>query len=102
MSTKKQIKKEDWQDKIQSLVSGNKGRVAKITVGNDTVIDGIALVGIDYDPAGKGNEIMFTVEGSTHSVDAPTELSVVEQSNGVVSAVEVLDKKEEKTILHLL
>ena len=45
---------------------------------------------------------MFTVEGSTHSVDAPTELSVVEQSNGVVSAVEVLDKKGQVTVLHLL
>ena len=102
MSTKKQIKKEDWQDKIQSLISGNKGRVAKITVGNDTVIDGIALVGIDYDPKGKGNEIMFTVEGSTHSVLSPAGLSVVEQSNGVVSAVEVVDKNGETTILHLL
>ena len=102
MSSKKQIKKEDWQDKIQSLISGNKGRVAKITVGNDTIVDGIVLVGIDYDPKDKGNEIMFTVEGSTHSVYAPTELSVVKQSNGLVSAVEVVDKNGETTILHLL
>ena len=102
MSTKKQFSKEEWQDKLQSLNSGNKGRVAKITVGNNTILEGIAFVSIEFDPPGKGDEMMFTVEGSTHSVSSPKELYVEEKSNGIVSVIEVVNNVGETTVLHLL
>ena len=50
-----------------------------------TIVEDMALVGVEYDPVDKGNDIMITLEGFTHTVNAPVELRIREASNGVVS-----------------
>ena len=102
MSTNKQIEVSEWQDRLQSFTSGNKGRTAAIAAKGMTIVEDMALVGVEYDPVGKGNDIMITLEGFTHTVNAPVELRITEASNGVVSTLEVIDQNGASTFLRLL
>ena len=102
MSTKKQIEIAEWQDRLQSFVSGNKGRTAAIAAGGMTIAENKAFVSIDYDPVGKGNDIQIALEGFAHTVNAPVELRITEASNGVVSTLEIIDQNGTSTFLRLL
>lgn len=102
MSTNKQIETSEWQDRLQSFTSGNKGRTTAIAAKGMTIVEDMALVGVEYDPVGKGNDIMITLEGFTHTVNAPVELRITEASNGVVSTLEVIDQNGASTFLRLL
>lgn len=101
MSTKKQIEQADWQDRLQSFTSGNRGRRAAIAAEGMTVVEDKSLVSVDYDPVGKGNDMSISVDGMMHTVKAPVELYVTEESNGVVSTLEVVDQNGKSTFLRL-
>ncbi len=101
MSTNKQIEPSKWQDRLQSFTSGNKGRPAAIATEGMTIAENKAFVSIDYDPAGKGNDIMIALDGFTHTVNAPVELRITEANNGVVSTLEIIDQSG-STFLRLL
>ena len=102
MSTKKQIKTSEWQERLQSFVSGNMGRTAAIAAEGMTIAENKALVSVDYDPLGKGNDLIITLRGFTHSVNAPVELFITEESNGVISTLEVIDQNGISTLLRML
>ena len=102
MSTKKQIETSEWQDRLQSFTSGNKGRTSAIAAGGMTLAEQKALVSVDYDPVGKGNDMMISLEGFSHTVNAPVELYITEESNGVVSTLEIVDQNGVSTFLRLL
>ena len=102
MSTNKRIETSEWQDRLQSLTSGNKGRTSAIAAEGMTIAENKSLVSVDYDPVGKGNDILIALEGFTHTVTAPVELRITEASNGVVSTLEIIDQNGTSTFLRLL
>ena len=102
MGIKKQIETSEWQGRLQSFTSGSKGRKAAIAAEGMTVVENKPLVSVDYDPVGKGNDMMISLEGFTHTVNAPVELHITEESNGVVSALEIFDQNGTSTFLRLL
>jgi len=100
--SKKLIESSEWQERLQMFTSGNKGRASAIAAEGMTLVENKPLISVDYDPLGKGNDLIITVEGFTHTVMAPTELYIVEASDGVVSILEVVDQNGEATLLRLL
>jgi len=102
MSTKKQIQKNEWQQRLQTFISGNRGRTSAIAAEGMTLVESKPLLSVDYDPAGKGNDLMISLEGFSHTVSAPAELFITEASNGVVSTMEVVDQNGKSTILRLI
>jgi len=90
MSSKKQIEPNEWQDRLQTFTSGNRGRIAALDTGGKRLAEDLPLVSVDYDPPGKGNDLMISFEGYTHTVDDPEQLFLIEESNGVVSALEIV------------
>ena len=102
MRTNKRIETTEWQDRLQSLTSGNKGRTSAIAAEGMTIAENKSLVSVDYDPVGKGNDIMITLSGFSHTVNAPVEVHITEESNGVVSTLEIIDQNGTSTFLRLL
>jgi len=102
MSAKKQIQKEDWQQRLQTFTSGNKGRTSAIAAEGMTLVENKPLVSVNYDPAGKGNDMIISLEGFSHTVNTPVELFISEGSNGVISTLEVVDQNGKSTFLRLL
>lgn len=102
MSTKKQIEPGEWQDRLQSFTSGNKGRSAAIAAEGMTIVENKALISVDYDPVGKGNDIMITLDGFAHTINAPVEINITKTDNGVVSTMQIIDQNGADTYLRLL
>lgn len=102
MSTKKKIQNSDWQQRLQTFTSGNKGRTAAIAAEGMTIVEKKPLLGVTYDPVGKVNSVMISASGFSHTVSAPVELYLTEESNGVISTLEVMDQNGKSTFLRLL
>ena len=100
--SKKQIESSEWQERLQTFTSGNNNRAAAITVEGMTVVKNAPLVSVDYDPPGKGNTLSINLEGYSHNVNAPAELYLTRDTNGVVSALEVVDQNGASTLLKLI
>jgi hypothetical protein len=99
---KKQIESSEWQERLQTFTSGNKKRTAALAAQGMTVVDNTPLVSVDYDPPGKGNALTIALEGFIHTVNAPVELYLTEEANGVVSTLEVVDQNGGSTLLRLI
>lgn len=106
MNKKKQIQNAEWQERIQTFSSGNRGRKAAIATEGITLVENQVLRDIEYDPIGKGNDLIITlgyVENIfTHTIDAPVEFYLHQDSSGVVTALEVVDEKGGSTFLRLM
>ena len=106
MSTKKRIQNKDWLERLQLFSSGNRGRKAAIATEGMTIIENQVLRDIEYDPIGKGNDLIITLgymeDLFTHTIDAPVELYIHQESNGVVSTLEVVDENDKSTFLRML
>jgi len=100
--SKKQLESSEWQGRLQTFTSGNRHRKAAIAANGMTVIENTPLVSVDYDPPGKGNCLTITLAGFTHTVNAPVELYLTEEANGVISTLEIIDQNGESTFLRLL
>ncbi len=108
MAINTQITREEWQDFFVTFSNGNSGRMLGVEVFDAEAGDiGSAkqgkLLAVDYDPVGKGNDIVVTtgvddVEYS-HTINAPTEVWMAQQDNGEISALEIIDQNNVKTIL---
>ena len=90
MSKKKQIEKGEWQERLQTFTSGNRKRKAGISVDGTNLIEDKPFVSVDYDPVGKGQDLVITVEDYTHIVDLPSKLYLVHDEQGMVTALEVV------------
>ena len=89
----KQIQKSEWQDRLQALTSGNRNRIASISFKGNILAENKPFDSINYDPAGKGNDMVIAVEGFTHTIDLPVELYLAHDEQGVVTSLEVVDQK---------
>jgi len=101
MSTRKQIENEHWQEKLQAFTSTNKGRTAAIAVQGMTLVENKPFDRVVYDPIRKGNDLVLAVDGFIHIVDEPVEMYMTQESNGVVSTLEILGQNGTATFLKL-
>ena len=74
MSKKKQIQQSEWQERLQTFTSGNRGRRAAIATEGMTLVEEKPFETVICDPVKKGNDVVISVEDFTHTVAAPTEL----------------------------
>jgi hypothetical protein len=108
MAQTKQIDQDRWSDFLSMFSNGNRGRlmaieIADLAVGDQPLSDAAPLFAIDFDPAGKGDDLMITTGldevDYTHKISAPLEIWESQDDNGKVIALEVIDLKGSKTIL---
>lgn len=99
MSKRKQIERPDWQSRLQTFTSGNRGRIAAIAAEGMTLVENKPFESVFYDPVNKGNDLTLTLNGYMHTVLAPVELYVEENDQGVVITMEVVDQNGKSTYL---
>lgn len=106
MSTKKQIPNNEWQERLQTFTSGNAGRKVAIAAEGMTIVENKPFRDLEYDPVGKGNDLVITVgygdETYWHTVNAPVEIFENQESNGQVSTLEIVDQNGNSVYLRFL
>lgn len=108
MSGTKQIKQEDWSDRMVTFTNGNKGRKVSVVASGpgeeDSVLaENLPFMAIDYDPIKKGDDMIVSLGEDAllfgHTVEAPVEFIENQNDLGVVTSVEVIDQNDKKLIL---
>ena len=110
MAITTQIPQDQWQDFLVTFSNGNRGRALSLEVfdtesGDQPAAKQGPLMAVDYDPVGKGNDIVVTTGVDeidySHTIQAPVELWQAQHDNGEVGALEIIDQNNVKTILSL-
>ncbi len=102
MSIRKQLDVSEWQERLQTITSGNRGRTAAIAAEGTTLVEQKAFESINYDPVGKGNDITVSVDGFAHTVATPVDIFIEENDNGTLSTLEVIDQNGKSNFLRLI
>ena len=104
----KKIPAKRWADWSVTFTDGNRGRVLKIELvsdeaGAEPLVNGAPLVALDYDPAGKGSNFVFSygdeAAPSSHVVAGPVALWQVQDENGLVVSLEIEAEDGSRTII---
>jgi len=101
MGSRGKIENEHWQNKLKAFSSTNKGRMATIVARGMTIIENRGFNSVIYDPIQKGNDLVLAIDGFVHMVDEPVEMYITQESNDMVSTLEILDQNGVTTILRL-
>ena len=108
MAINTQIPREDWKGFLVTFSNGNRGRMLSLEVldsesGDSGQVKQGKLMAVDYDPLGKGTDIVVTTGvgevGYSHTIEAPVEVWKAQQDSGEVAALEIIDQNNVKTIL---
>jgi hypothetical protein len=108
MAINTQVPREDWKDFFVTFSNGNRGRVLSLEVldsefGDSGQVKQGNLLAVDYDPVGKGNDIVVTTGVDevdySHTIEAPVEVWKAQHESGEVAALEIIDQNNVKTIL---
>ena len=108
MAQTKKVDKARWSEWLRIFSNGNRGRQIAIEVadlaGGDQPLTGAApLYAIDYDPAGKGDDLVITTGryeiDYTHIISAPAEIWQSQDDNGKITGLEVVDRNGARTIV---
>jgi hypothetical protein len=67
-----------------------------------TIVENKPFDSVVYDPIQKGNDLVLAVDGFIHMVNEPVEMYMTQESNGVVSTLEILDQNGAATFLRLI
>ena len=106
----KEIPAERWGEWCDLFTNGNRGRLigietVDIELGAQLLTDGVALVAVDYDPEGKGNDFVLSYGNeeapSRHTVAGPVALWQAQDQNGVVVSFEIGDEHGGRTVVTL-
>ena len=106
----KKIPTEHWEAWCDTFTNSNRGRLMRIEVvsdelGAEPLAVGAALVALDYDPAGKGNNFVISygdeAAPSRHVVAKPVALWQAQDENGLVVSLEIEDQHGGRTIVTL-
>ena len=106
----KKIPAERWADWCVTFTNGNRGRLVKIEVvsdelGVETLADGAALVALDYDPAGKGNNFVISYSDeaapSSHVIAKPAALWQAQGEDSLVVSLEIEAEGGSRNIITL-
>ena len=102
----KKLNKEEWSDRLQTLSSSNKGANTLLEEAGENLAENIPLRSIDYDPAGKGDDLVIalgTIDADLrHIVQSPTELYLHQNSDGVIASLEIKNSKGIITMLRFI
>ena len=110
MAINTQISQDDWKDFFVTFSNGNRGRMLSVEVldsesGDTGQMRQGKLMAVDYDPVGKGNDIVVTTGDTeveyTHTIEAPVEVCKAQKDSGEVASLEIIDQNNAKTILSL-
>ena len=108
-----QTKKVDigrWSDFLVIFSESNRGRsisieVVNASIGDQILMKGSPLSAIDYDPAGKGDDLVISTGresiDASHRIDGPEEIWELQDDNGKVIALEIVGSGGTKTIVSL-
>jgi hypothetical protein len=108
MAQTKKIDQGRWPEYLSMLSNGNRGRtitieMADMAIGDQPLSDAAPLFAIDFDPAGKGNDLVLTTGRDevdyTHTIGHPAEIWESQDDNGKVLALEIINQSGSKTIL---
>ena len=104
------LSRNQWGDFFDQFSENNRGRHLVIEsisseLGDEELIQNTPLMAIDYDRPGKGNDLMIEVGKEevtySHTVDAPTEISMGRDSDGQIIAIWIGDAAGAKTLIKL-
>lgn len=110
MAINTQIPREEWKDFFATFSNGNRARPVTMEVfdtssGSSGPMKLGPLMGVDYDPVDKGNDIILSIGmdnvDRTHTIDAPTEVRQAQLDNGEIFALEIVDQAGSKTVVSL-
>jgi hypothetical protein len=108
MSLTREVERENWVEFLSLLSNGNRGRLIRIEVGDPSAGDeelaaALPLYAIDYDPVGKGNDLVISTGADaqtySHTVDAPVEIRQLQEESGKVSLLEIVDQNGVRTVI---
>ena len=108
MAQTKKIDQERWLEYLSIFSNGNRGRMISIEVGDkaigdQTLTDAMPLFAIDCDPANKGDDLVITTGTDTveytHIISAPEEIWELQDDNGMVVSMEIINRKGLKNII---
>jgi hypothetical protein len=108
MAQTKKIDQGRWFEYLSMFSNGNRGRliaveIAAMAIGDQPPSDAAPLFAIDYDPAGKGDDLVITTGRDevdyTHTISGPAEIWESQDDNGKVLALEIISQSGSKTIL---
>lgn len=109
MAQTKKLEQEQWLEFLSIFSNGNRGRMISIeiedTAGAQPIVDAAPLFAIDYDPVNKGNDLVISTGKdsvtNSHTISAPTEIWQAQNDNGEVTALEVINQNNFRTIIVL-
>jgi hypothetical protein len=110
MAINTQVPLEEWANFFVTFSNGNRGRMLSIEIFDSESGDLGAtkqgkLMAVDYDPVGKGNDIVVTTGADeidySHTIAAPVEVWKAQHDSGEIAALEIIDQNNVKTILSL-
>ena len=98
-----------WGEALSLFTNGNAGRrvsIETIDAASDLpIVSKAPLLAIDYDPVGKGNDLVISLGRGTisasHIVAAPAQIWQAQDENGKVTGLEIVGAGGMKTILTL-
>jgi hypothetical protein len=103
MAQTKKIEQERWAEYLSMLSNGNRGRMISIEAESQTLADTMPLFAIDYDPVNKGDDLVITTGTDkveyTHTINAPKELWELQDDNGTVVSMEIINQEGLKNII---
>ena len=108
MAQTKKIDQGRWSEFLSMFSNGNRGRrvaieVADMAIGDQPLTEAAPLFAIDYDPGNKGDDLVITTGRDavdySHKISAPAEIWELQDDNGKVVSLEVIDRNGGKTIL---
>ena len=108
MAINTQIAQVEWQVFFVLFSNGNRNRPLTIEVidlqsGTTGQAKQGPLMAIDYDPVGKGNDIVVTTGTNeidySHTIQTPVEVWQEQLESGEVGALQIVDQNNVKTVL---
>jgi len=104
MSKTKQIRPENWIERVSLFTDGNKGRLISISLCNiETLVEDTPLMGVIYNSQLKGFDMVISVGVGTmklnHIINAPLELWETKNDLGDVTSMEIIDFNNNEFIL---
>jgi len=106
VTLQKQIERQRWPDFFVTFSNGNRGRpvVLKVddpSLGISRLVHAVPLMGVDYDPVDKGDDIVVTIGRETvdfaHTITAPLEVVELQDESGAVTELDVVDESNSTT-----
>lgn len=108
MALNRQVPQEEWADYFVTFSNGNRGRTFSIEVfdsqsGSTGQHRQGSLMAVDYDPEGRGNDIVVTAGKEeieySHTVKGPVEVWQEQADDGQVAAIAIVDQSQGKTVV---